>query len=397
VPRPHGQWELWDTYKYASSVSTSTHRRLEQQSSQLATAAVQQMESSYQWYRELSASDRSWVGLVAQAGIGAFISWHSDQSEIPSVATDVFGSAPRDLMRTVTLRQTLDLVRTVIDVVEQQVETLAAPGEQTQLREAVLTYSREIAFGAAQVYAGAAESRGAWDARLEALVVDAVLRGEADEALTSRVSALGWDEVHDIVVIVGNAPSGPGAEAVDSLRREAVRRNLPLLAAVQRNRLIAIIGKVDDVLPSVDGISAQWAEGPVVIGPKVPHLYAAGRSARSALAGHAAAPAWPEAPRPCMAAELLPERALAGDTRARRRLIDKVANPLHEHVSLHDTATAYLEQGTLEATARLLFVHPNTVRYRLGRIHEITDCDMTKPREGFTVRLALALSQLPLL
>lgn len=378
-------------------MSTSTHRRLEQHSAELATAAVQQMESSYQWYRELSAFDRSWVGLVAQAGIGAFISWHSDQSELPSVATDVFGSAPRDLMRTVTLRQTLDLVRTVIDVVEQQVETLAAPGEQTQLREAVLTYSREIAFGAAQVYAGAAESRGAWDARLEALVVDAVLRGEADESLTSRVSALGWDEVHDIVVVVGNAPPGPGAEAVDSLRREAVRRDLPLLAAVQRSRLIAIIGRVEDVLPNVEAISTQWAEGPVVIGPKVPHLYAAGRSARSALAGHAAAPAWPEAPRPCMAAELLPERALAGDNRARRRLIDKVANPLHDHAALHDTATAYLEQGTLEATARLLFVHPNTVRYRLGRIQDLTECDMTKPREGFTVRLALALSQLPLL
>lgn len=376
-------------------MSSTTHRRLEQHAGELSTAAVQQMEASYEWYRDLSASDRSWVGLVAQAGIGAFISWHRDQSQTPSVAIDVFGSAPRDLMRTVTLRQTLDLVRTVIDVVEQQVGTLAAPGQATQLRESVLTYSREIAFGAAQVYASAAESRGAWDARLESLVVDAVLRGEADEALTSRVSALGWDEVHDIVVVVGSAPAGPGAESVDSLRREAIRRDLAVLAAVQRNRLIAIIGGLDDVLTSVSAISAQWGDGPVVIGPKVPHLFAAGRSARAAIAGHQAAPAWPEAPRPCLAHELLPERVLAGDARARRRLVDKIADPLAAHPALHETATAYLEHGSLEATARMLFVHPNTVRYRLGRINELTECDLTQSREAFTMRLALAISHLP--
>ncbi|MDQ2851724.1 helix-turn-helix domain-containing protein [Dermatophilaceae bacterium Sec6.4] len=376
-------------------MSSGTHHRLEQRAGELSTAAVQQMETAYQWYRQLSASDRSWVGLVAQAGIGDFISWHGDQSQAPSVATDVFGSAPRDLMRTVTLRQTLDLVRTVIDVVEQQVATLAAPGQEVQLREAVLTYSREIAFGAAQVYASAAESRGAWDARLESLVVDAVLRGEADEALTSRVSALGWDEVHDIVVVVGSAPAGPGAETVDSLRREAVRRNLSVLAAVQRNRLIAIIGGLNDALAGVTAISSQWGEGPVVIGVKVPHLFAAGRSARAAIAGHAAAPAWPEAPRPCMAQELLPERVLAGDFRARRRLIDKIADPLAAHPALYETATAYLEHGSLEATARMLFVHPNTVRYRLGRINDLTDCDLTHSREAFTMRLALAISHLP--
>ena len=49
------------------------------------------------------------------------------------------------------------------------------------LREALLVYAREIAFATAQVYAQAAEARGAWDARLESLVVNAVLSGEADE------------------------------------------------------------------------------------------------------------------------------------------------------------------------------------------------------------------------
>ena len=39
-----------------------------------------------------------------------------------------------------------------------------------------MLFSREIAVAAAEVYARAAEQRGAWDARLEALIVDSTSR-----------------------------------------------------------------------------------------------------------------------------------------------------------------------------------------------------------------------------
>ena len=75
------------------------------------------------------------------------------------------------------------------DAVEQA-DQLAAPGEEQGLREAVLKFSREIAFSAARVYARAAESRGSWDARLQALLVDALLRGDSSDVLASRAAAL---------------------------------------------------------------------------------------------------------------------------------------------------------------------------------------------------------------
>ena len=63
--------------------------------------------------------------------------------------------------------------------------------------------------------------------------------------------------------------------------------------------------------------------------------------------------------------------------------------------ALLDTLAAYLEQtASLEATARVLFVHPNTVRYRLRRVGEIVGYVPGDPRDAFTLRLALALGRL---
>jgi hypothetical protein len=376
--------------------SAATQRSIERSAAPLSTAANKHMDTHYDWYRELSAEDRSWVGLVAQAGIAAFIAWYRDPSDTPQLSVDVFGTAPRELTRSISLVQTLDLVRSVVDVVEDEVAQLAAPGDEQNLREAVLRYSREVAFAAAEVYAGAAEARGAWDARLESLVVDAVLRGEADDSMQSRASALGWGSVSHVSVIAGMSPSGNAAEVVDLVRRGASRLKVESLAAVQGQRLVVILGGLEDPSPTVRTLAQYFGDGPIVIGPTVPHLFAAGRSARAALSGLGAARAWPDAPRPVLADELLVERVLAGDATARRVMIDRIYRPLSTAgKALYETATTYLDGGRgLESTARVLFVHPNTVRYRLGRISGVTGYDLSQPREAHIVRLAIAVGRL---
>jgi DNA-binding PucR family transcriptional regulator len=382
------------------TVSKETRDRVAQQAGALSTAAVRRLEADLDWYRALSAADRSWIGLVAQAGVTAFVAWLKDtggrgRGPDQQVTAEIFASAPRELTWSVSLGQTLDIVRSVVDVVEEEVLLLVAPGDEAALREAVLRYSREVAFSAAQVYAEAAEARGAWDARLEALVVDAVVRAEADDSMQSRATALGWGSVASVTVVAGSTPPGSTAAAVDAMRRAVARLGAAALAAVQRRRLVVVLGGTTEALKTVTAIADHFGNGPIVLGPTVPHLFAAGRSARAALSGLAAAPAWPGAPRPVLSVELLPERVLNGDPAASRVLVDRVYHPLEAHPSLLTTASTYLETGgSLEATARELFIHANTVRYRLGRIAEVTGYDLAHPREAHTVGIALAVGRL---
>ncbi|MBR7744068.1 helix-turn-helix domain-containing protein [Phycicoccus sp. BSK3Z-2] len=355
------------------------------------------MEADHEWFRALSAENRSWVGLVAQAGISSFVQWFEADDDRTAVTADVFGTAPRELTRSISLAQTLDLIRTVIGVVERETATLATPAEAREAREAVLRYSREVAFAAAEVYAEAAEARGAWDARLESLVVDAVIRGEADDSMQSRAAALGWGSVTDVAVVVGSTPRGATGPVLDELHRTARRAGLQLLVAIHGPRVVCIGGHVTDPMTLARSLDPHLADGPLVVGPTVPHLFAAGRSARAAVSGHTAAPAWPGAPRPVHADDLLGERALIGDLPARNALAARILRPLQESSggALLETAAAWLDDGLgVEGTARTLIVHPNTVRYRLGGIERATGYDLTDPHDAQTVRTALALHRL---
>jgi hypothetical protein len=376
-------------------------RKIERAAGSLATASVARMDETLLWFRELPADQRAWVMLVAQAGVQSLVEWLRRRDETggegpQEVSDEVFDAAPRALARSINLQQTVQLIKVTIDVVEQQVPHLAAPGETQAIREAVLQFSREVAFAAARVYARAAESRGAWDARLQALLVDALLRGDSSDVLASRAAALGWADASPVAVAVGRSPGGEAAAVLHTVYRSARRIGVEILGGVHGDRLVVVLGGAAEPLVAARSLLAAYGDGPVVVGPAVASLDEATESARAALAGYRAAPAWPAAPRPVAAADLLPERALAGDAEARRILRQDVYAALaRAGGELLETLDAFFAAGgVLESAARALYVHPNTVRYRLRRVGEVTGCVPLAPRDAFALRIALTIGRL---
>jgi hypothetical protein len=377
-----------------SPPTAGTLRRLERASGSLATQAVARMDDQLPWFRAMPADQRSWVMLVAQAGIASLVEWCRNQSHPPRLTGEVFGAAPRELVRAVPLRQTVDLIKVTLDVLEDHVESVAEPGDAGPLHVAVLQFSREVAFATAHVYASFAENRGAWDARLEALVVDALVRGERSDELPGRAAALGWATMSPVVVLVGGAPTT--ADPHSAVRRAGRSMRSEVLVGVHADELVVVLGGTDRLETVADRVSEEFGPGPVVLGPVVDGLSRAHDSAAAALAGLHAARAWPGAPRPVAADALLAERALDGDPTARAALAEQVAAPLQAAGGeVLETVRAVLASGgNLEATARTLFVHPNTVRYRLRRAADLTGLSATDARGAWTLQIALALAAL---
>src|SRR6185503_2474611 len=97
-------------------------KRLAGVTDKMTTATIAEMESRHSWFRNLDAEHRSWITLVAQAGIDGFVTWFADPEPAAPSTSDVFGSAPRELARRISLAQTVELVRTTIEVVETQID-----------------------------------------------------------------------------------------------------------------------------------------------------------------------------------------------------------------------------------------------------------------------------------
>lgn len=210
VARPRSPLELLDT------VPDSLLRRLKQYSGRLATEAVSAMQERLPFFADLEASQRASVALVVQTAVVNFVEWMHDPHSDVGYTAQAFELVPQDLTRRIALRQTVDMVRVTMEFFEEVVPLLARSEEQlTALTVGILKYSRDLAFTAATAYADAAEARGTWDSRMEASVVDAVVRGDTGPELLSRAAALNWDTTAPATVLVGTPAPGPNGSNSD--------------------------------------------------------------------------------------------------------------------------------------------------------------------------------------
>ena len=389
-------------------LSTPAVASLRQAQNIIIEHSLDRIGAAHPWYRTLPEAPRRQIESVARLGVTMFV----DSVETPDAAvmpSRIFNVAPAALTGTITLEQTLALVRTVLDVVVDEAPQVVPAQDHNAVRILVLTFGRDVGFAAAEVYAHAAEARGAWDARLESVAVDAMLHDSPSDA-ASRAGTAGWRGTGPVVAIA--ARTGLDAMATSHLRHTCRQITTDSLVSVRGDSVIVVLGgpptppsvrplksRRADPDQAIDKVALEVAgklDAAAVIGPVVAGISQAGRSLRSALAGLRALPGWAEAPNPVHADDLLPERLLAGDELAAEQITALVGRPLHVMGSpFEETVATYLALGgSLEATARTLFVHANTVRYRLGRVSEQVGWDATDPRDGLMLHMAVIISRL---
>ncbi len=93
--------------------------------------------------------------------------------------------------------------------------------------------------------------------------------------------------------------------------------------------------------------------------------------------------------------EVLIEELILRERAVARRLARTILEPLDQHPDLLATLVAYMVHGpSLPAVAKRLYLHPNTVAYRLARVKELTGRDPKAPAGVAELFLALRASQL---
>ncbi|WP_194949564.1 PucR family transcriptional regulator [Actinomyces trachealis] len=388
-----------------ADLSTPVVAALRNAQDQIVEHSLDRVSAEYPWYRTLPETSRRQIEAVSRMGVTMFV----DSVEDPDHATkpsQIFSVAPAALTGTISLEQTLSLVRSVVSVVEEEFPDVVPEEHRDSVRILVLRFGRDIGFAAAQVYARAAEARGAWDARLESVSVDAMLHDSPQDAET-RAGTAGWHGTGPAVAIAARVTLD--ALAVSHLRRQCRSLADDCLVSVRGDSVLVVMGsprdstdatsKTASVESRLDQAAMTLCAGlgdTAVVGPVVPGVAEAGLSLRSAMAGLRALPGWPEAQCPLRSDDLLPERVLDGDPLAPTQLLSLVHRPLCDMGEpFEETVAAYLANGrSLEATARALFVHANTVRYRLGRVTEQVGWDPTDPRDGLMLHVAIIVGRL---
>jgi DNA-binding PucR family transcriptional regulator len=363
--------------------------------SQWTTDIVKNLEDSEPWFMAADPNHRTWLTLITQRGINAFADWLEKIPNHFSTASFFENEAPRDLALSVSFEQIVSVTQKIFTYVENQLLAILPKEQKLDVQVQLLRFSRDVAFATALAYARAAEARSGWDARLEAKIIDALVDQEISSEIRMNAAGLGWAESKNIFALVGRKPLKDSALAVAEIHRAASNQNLLAISGVRGEMLITLIANSENVESIARYFSPRFGAGVVVYGSLVQSFDKAFQSTREAIAGYGVKSAAVENSRVVAAADLLAERAINSDALAKIELVQIYNNLMRVDPDLIKTLDNYFASGSsLEATARKLHIHVNTVRYRLKGITQTSGLNPTQPRDAYTLQVALSLGKL---
>jgi len=256
-----------------------------------------------------------------------------------------------------------------------------ADGESiASFAELVFAYIDELSAASVAGHTDEVESTGRVRQRRLDLLAQAILRGEPEESLAAAAERAGWRPPRSLTAVL--------------LPRAQIR---PVLAGVSESSLVPSEGTPG--LPEERGLVLVadmagrsrvrllrlLADRSAIVGPARPWSRARASYQRALRALPLA-----DGPGAVDTEQRLPELVLAADEEAYADLRERALAPLDDLTpAARERLTAtlrswLLHQGRREAVAADLFVHPQTVRYRMGQLREIfgeTLDDPTKVRD----------------
>jgi hypothetical protein len=238
--------------------------------------------------------------------------------------------------------------------------------------------------------------------RLSRHLLGDLLEGIPAEAANDRASAQGHDlrVPHDLVVSVWSSETGSRADDrdVDRVRAALAHQRLPCLVTRTHGMVVGLAHHGLDVHRLYDDLSRAYDHTDGVVAMSEPaaspvQIPRAFEQARRALTARQQS----SEPRgPVAYSDLGVDRILALDGNAGEidRLItdwlaDLMAYDDRQGTDLVPTLAAYLDHGgRYDETARALSIHRNTLRYRVGRITEISGHDLAEVETRLNLHLA---------
>ena len=259
----------------------------------------------------------------------------------------------------------------------------ATPEELELLAEAIFAYIDELSADSVEGYAQAQrEQEGERQRRRRELLALLLREPPAPDAeVRAAAEAAGWRLPRS---------AAPLAVAEEDLAR--VGRRLPADA------LVASVGGIGCALvPAPDRKELERAAQNIAaaLGPAVPRAELPGAWSLASTALRAAQAGAIEAEGLIDADEHLPELLLFESGGLADRLAARRLAPLDDltpagRARMEETALAYVQHGgNAAAMARALHLHPQTIRYRLGRLRELFGETLEDPDARFELELAL--------
>lgn len=232
----------------------------------------------------------------------------------------------------------------------------------------------------ADAYTEVATESARYDEKARLTVVDALIEGRftKPEEFEDAARVLGLPTTGPFVVVYADPDDDSvPSRVVGTGKLRSVWRRLP-----DGEVGVVAVGRTADLRAlrqALEGTASAVGISPPVSGlPLVPAALSRARIARACLAtGETGVVGFGERPVSTLVAGA-PKlaRELAGDM-----LADLLALPVAERDVLLCTLHAWFaEHGSARDAAERLFVHPNTVRYRIRRVQELTGRDLGDPR-----------------